>query len=111
MNEQPQERIESAIIQLIAEFPGLLGPVSIQAALKTVFGLPDEKTAKAGQELVFLETIGLISSQALGNDRFVYRLTSRGAQWLGSDRVRIQVRDKAKPRRPVPAPWSDAVHI
>jgi hypothetical protein len=104
MNEQPQERMESAIIQLIAEFPGLLGLPAIQAALKKVFGLPGEKTAKAGQELTFLETIGLISSQDLGNGRFVYRLTDRGAQWLGSDRVRIQLRDKAKPRRAVPAP-------
>jgi hypothetical protein len=96
MNEQLQERVESAILQLIAEFPGLLGPVAIQAALKKVFGMPDEKATKTGQELTFLETIGLISSQDLGNGRFVYRLTNRGAQWLGSDRVRIQLRQNSR---------------
>jgi hypothetical protein len=111
MIEQPQERVESAIIQLIAEFPGLLGPVAIQAALKKVFGLPDEKTAEAGQELTFLETIGLISSQDLGNGRVVYRLTNRGEQWLGSDRVRIRLRDEAKPRRVVPAPSLSAAQL
>jgi hypothetical protein len=102
MRPQSSERVESAIIQLVAQFPGLLGPVGIQAALKTVFGMTGLEAAQAGHDLVLLETLGLIFSQDLGKGRFVYRLTGRGHKMLGGNRVRIQLRRQARPRR-VPA--------
>jgi hypothetical protein len=99
MNERAPERVESAIVHLIAQFPGLLGPKAIRAALKTVFGLPDAQAARAGQDLMLLEALGLISHEDLGEGCFVYRLTARGAHLLGDHRVRIQLRQKPRPRR------------
>ena len=51
MTTGAQERTEAAIIHLIAEFPGLLSPTAIRAALKAVFGLTDVQAAKAQEEL------------------------------------------------------------
>jgi hypothetical protein len=92
MHDSARNRAQWAILRLIAQFPGLLGPVAIQAALKTMFGLPAEQSANAGQYLVLLETAGMISSQDLGKGRFVYRLTNRGAHLFSTGYARRRLR-------------------
>jgi hypothetical protein len=72
MHDTIRHRLHQAILRLICEFPDLLGPVGIQAALKTVFGFTPEEAARAGQYLTLLETRGFVSHQDLGRGCFVY---------------------------------------
>jgi hypothetical protein len=70
-------RTEQAILRLVSDFPGLLGPVGVELALRTLAGKSPSAAARAGQLLVLLETRGLICRQDLGNGCFVYRIARR----------------------------------
>lgn len=95
MNEKRQERVESAIVYLVCQFPGLLGPLAIQAGVKAVFHIPDAECAPIEDSLAFLESMGLLIRRDSGRGYPVFCLTERGMALLPNRRPRIQLKTKA----------------
>ncbi len=95
MNEKRQERIESAILYVVRQFPGLMGPMAIQAAVKAVFQVPEEESARIEDNLAFLESMGLLIRRDSGRGYPVFFLSDRANQLMPSDGPRIQFRPPA----------------
>jgi hypothetical protein len=99
-------RTEQAILRLVSDFPGLLGPVGVELALRTLAGKSPSAAARAGQLLALLETRGLIFRHDLGKGRFVYRMARPSLRGFGRearDNGRRRLERAARPRIRAPS--------